>query len=117
MIAKDEEALICDLAETYHILDYKAVPVKTLAILANGLRDDSRIKMKLANVKASLQEMLLASVVDNLSFILKGLSGNKEKPFLFTELLTEKTGSGKGFHSPEAFEEARKKILLEGEVR
>lgn len=43
MILTDEDALICDLAETYHVLDYRALPLKTAAALASGLRADARI--------------------------------------------------------------------------
>ena len=45
MVASDEDALICDFAETYHILDYKALPLKLRATLASGLRDSSRSKL------------------------------------------------------------------------
>lgn len=43
MIATDEDALICDLAETYHVFDYRGLPLKTAAALASGLRNDARI--------------------------------------------------------------------------
>ena len=59
MISLDESALICDFAETYHILDYRALPLKLAAVLACGLRDDSRIKMKLAGMKLNPETMLL----------------------------------------------------------
>jgi hypothetical protein len=117
MIAKDEEALICDLAETYHVLDYKALPVKLVAILANGLGNKSRIKKKLANIKVSIEEMMMASIADNLSIIQKSLSGHKEKLFLFTEYFGESLPENqKGFNSVQEFEETRKK-LMKGVVR
>ncbi|MBO7722484.1 MAG: hypothetical protein J6S27_01735 [Thermoguttaceae bacterium] len=31
MVREDETALICDLAETYHILDWRALPLRTAA--------------------------------------------------------------------------------------
>lgn len=43
MILTDEDALICDLAETYHVLDYRSLPLLTAATLASGLRSDARI--------------------------------------------------------------------------
>ena len=43
MIAIDEDALICDLAETYQIYDYRRLPVQTVAVFSLGLRDNSRI--------------------------------------------------------------------------
>ena len=69
MIATDQDALICDLAETYGIYDMQALPVSTLAVLASGLRDDSRIKMKMSGVKTDQETLLLAMAVDNLRFL------------------------------------------------
>ena len=47
----DEEALICDFAETYHIYDYKSLPLRTVGIFACGLRPDSRIGMRISDSK------------------------------------------------------------------
>lgn len=80
MIAMDEDAFICDMAETYGIFDYRALPVSTLATLASGLRDDSRIKMCLSGCKLPRSEMLLAAAVDRLSLIVWFLSKNSERP-------------------------------------
>ncbi len=70
MISADENALICDLAETYGIFDYRALPVALLATLCVGLRDNSRIKMRLAGAKATRSEVMLAAIVDRLSLLL-----------------------------------------------
>lgn len=69
MISLDRDALICDLAETYGLYDLRALPVSTLATLAVGLREDSRIKMCISGVKVSRMEMLLAAAVDRLSLL------------------------------------------------
>lgn len=69
MIATDKEALICDLAETYGIFDYKSIPCKTVAILASGLRENSRIRMRLEDSKVTTEELLLSSISDNLSML------------------------------------------------
>lgn len=68
LIATDEEALICDLAETYHIFNYRKLPPKLVAILAKGLRDDSRIKLKLSGNKMSFNTLLSAMLVDEVRF-------------------------------------------------
>ena len=68
MIVLDEDALICDFAETYHILNYKELPPATVGVLACGLRDNSRIKMKMADMKISLEDMLLAMIADKLEY-------------------------------------------------
>lgn len=69
MFAVDRDALICDLAETYGIFDYRALPATLLATLAVGLREDSRIKIRLSGSKVSRSEMLLAAAVDRLSLL------------------------------------------------
>lgn len=68
MIFLDEEALICDFAETYHILNYKELPPTLAGVLACGLRDDSRIKLKMTDMKITLEDMLLAMIADKLEF-------------------------------------------------
>ena len=65
MINTDEEALICDLAETYKIFDYRSLPCKMVATFSCGLGDDSRIKMRIANTKITTEEALLSALVDN----------------------------------------------------
>ena len=59
MLNTDEEALVCDFAETYRIYNYKEIPCKMAAIYAKGLKENARIKMKLAGVKVTLEDMLL----------------------------------------------------------
>lgn len=68
-MAEDRDALVCDLAETYGIFDYRALPAFRLATLAAGLREDSRIKMRLSGGKVPRSEMLLAAAVDRLSLL------------------------------------------------
>lgn len=70
MIALDESSLICDLAETYHVFNYRKYPVDFIATLANGLRDDSRIKMKARGVEHTLETVILAGMYDNIAKLL-----------------------------------------------
>ena len=65
MMALDEDALICDFAETYHIYNMYQLPVEYVATLAIGLRDDSRIKMKAYGLEVDIKSLLLAHIVDN----------------------------------------------------
>lgn len=116
MLDLDEEALICDLAETYHIYDYKSLPVSMVAIFSCGLRDNSRIKMKLARQKVDTETSLLALAVDRLGYLVwsktKDAEKGRNKPQSVYELLT--TGPKKEddehmtFDSIEAFEMALK---------
>ena len=59
MIQTDEDALICDLAETYGIFDYRQLPADQVAVFAFGLRDDSRIKLAMTNSKFLLKPFCL----------------------------------------------------------
>ena len=74
MMAEDHDAFVCDLAETYGIFNYRALPADLLATLAVGLREDSRIKMRLSGGKVTRNEMLLAAAVDRLSLLVWFLS-------------------------------------------
>lgn len=65
MIALDEDALICDLAETYHIYDMCSFEPSYIAILAVGLPDGSRIKKRLSGTEVDLTTIILAKIADN----------------------------------------------------
>ena len=67
MLATDRDALTCDLAETYHVLDMTALPVPLLATLAAGLRGDSRIRLAMAGETAATGELLQAAMLDRLT--------------------------------------------------
>lgn len=68
MLNADEDAVFCDLAETYHLFDWSAVSIPTLARLASGLRDDSRIMLKLSGQRVPIERLLLAMVADNTAY-------------------------------------------------
>lgn len=119
MISFDEDSLICDLAETYHIYDYEQLPVTKVAVLACGLRDDSRIKMKMSGQSVSLETLISAGIQDRLSLLIwfktKDGQKGKNKPKMLLEALTQKPREKKElvFNSGEEFERARK-AMLEG---
>lgn len=118
MLAKDRNALICDMAETYGIFDLRAVPTATLAILAVGLRDDARIKKKLADEKVDQGILLMAAAVDRLSLLVwmqteDGRKG-RNRPTSILEAINGKDKSDRemvAYNSPEEFEAARARIL------
>lgn len=68
-MSADRDALLCDFAETYGIYDFGGLPVSTLATLAVGLRENSRIKMHMSGTVISRTDMLLAAAVDRLSLL------------------------------------------------
>lgn len=121
MIALDEDALICDLAEAYHIYDYKSMPIKLIATLSSGLGINSRIKQKIRGERASLEVMLLMSIVDHLKILIwqnseDGRKGRNFPKSLLQQLLEpEKTERVSAFENGEEFEKKRQKIIEEVE--
>lgn len=106
MLSIDRDALLCDLAETYHIFDLRALPVVTLAALSFGLRDDSRIKMKIAGIEYVPNYMLLASIADNLKMLRYNLLAEEGDPFppLYTDIIFGKDKQHTGPYTAEDFE-------------
>lgn len=94
MIALDEDALICDFAETYNIYDYRRLPVEYAATLAHGLRENSRIRMLQSGLTVELNTLLLAHCVDNTAINVyaktKDATKGKNRPKSVVELLTKK---------------------------
>ena|SRR5690625_1864819 len=92
MIHVDEDAFICDLAETYQIYDYRQLPTKMVAVFAYGLKSDSRIRMKLSNQTVPIDTLFLASIADSLKTLVwfqteDGQKG-KNRPESLISLLT-----------------------------
>lgn len=94
MIGTGKDELVCDLAETYKIYEMENFDPEYIAILASGLREDSRIKMKLQNAKTDLKTMLLARIADNTTLNLyaktKDAQKGRNRPKLILENLVEK---------------------------
>ena len=118
MIALDRDAFICDMAETYHIYDYRQVPGKLLGTLAAGLGADSRIMKKATGRIGSLEEILLAKIVDYISLIIwsRTTDGkhNVNKPGSIVDTLLMKDDVEKeerSFRTGEEFTKERERIL------
>ena len=122
MIKLDEDALICDLAETYHIYDYRQLPATKVAVFSLGLRDNSRIKKKLSNQPIDFDRLLLAGISDKLSYLLwsktKDGAKGRNKPKSILEMLTEpkKQSNQLAFDSGEEFKQMRARILAGGDT-
>ena len=121
MLTTDEDALVCDLAESYHVFDYRRMSVQLVAVLAAGLSDDSRVKRKIAGMPVSLNTLLLARAVDHLAFLAwaktKDAESGRNRPKSVVSLLMgqePESGDYEVFDSAEAFEAARKQILEKG---
>lgn len=99
MIALDEDALMCDLAETYHIYNMEQLPVLYVATLAMGLRNNARIMLKVSGLKVEPQMLLLAHIIDNtaITYYLqtKNAKTGKNKPKSMVKALTADLDSSK----------------------
>ena len=62
--------MICDLAQTYHIFDWRELPPSMVATLVIGLPRNSRVKRKLSGIDLDLNEMLIAMAVDSLNILI-----------------------------------------------
>lgn len=118
MINLDEDALICDFAETYQIYDYRSLPVKLAATLAAGLRDDSRILMHASGVSVSPNTVLLAHIADRVEAFRYGWTRDAadgvNQPVSIVSMLLDGKGKGSsgaiGYNTPEEFEAALARI-------
>jgi hypothetical protein len=116
MIATDRDALTCDLAETYGIFDMRALPASTLAVLASGLRENSRIKMKLSGMKVDRETLLLGMAVDNLRFLAwtktKAAQSGREHPKSVVQALldVEKKPKAQSYGSGDEFSAAWERL-------
>lgn len=123
MIETDEAALVCDFAETYHIFDYKALPAATAALLASGLRESSRIKLKMAGLRYTSDTLLLAAILDRLTMIqwfqTQDGQRNRNRPESVFDRLTGTAPSKdiKAFSSGDAFRAEFERITKGGDNR
>lgn len=114
---KAEDELLCDLAEVYHIYDFRELPLMTVASFLYGLKDSSRTKMKLSGSKIDLQTMLQAMMADCLNFLVwaktEAAQKNKNRPKSILNLLLgqEEDQKVEGFRSGEEFDEMRRKLM------
>lgn len=114
MIDFDEDALICDLAETYNIYDYRSLPLLLVATLSAGLRENSRIKFAMAGSPVSQDTLILASIADRIEAFRYMMSSNKTStPAFIVDALLKKEKKTNGvtrFKSGEELEAALAKI-------
>lgn len=119
MLKLDKDALICDLAETYGIYDWRSLPVRTVATLSAGLRDDSRIMMKLSGQTVSARDQLLAGIFDHVALIMwsktKDAEHNRNRPKSILMAMLHPEGKGNNdlmkYASGEDFMKDRERIL------
>ena len=113
------------MAQYYHILDYKGLPVSTQAALVSGLPYYARVKAKIRGDSGfSTEETLLAVIADKLAMLvwLNSEDGrnNTNRPRSILAALSggDRENEVLSFDTPEEFEAQRERILSgEGEER
>lgn len=118
MLALDRDALLCDLAETYGVFSLGSLPPKTTATLALGLRENARIRLKLAGMRFNMQSLLLAGIYDRLGTLVwfqsKDGQKNRNRPAGVLPALLNDAGDDQkivAFATPADFKAARAAIL------
>lgn len=118
MTAADEDALVCDFAETYHVYNYRGLPLRYAAVLACGLRDNSRIKMKMTKAQVSTDTMLSAVIADAVNLLVwmqtKDGRKNRNRPKSLVDIMTNpqrEKSRVMTFETPEAYERYRRALI------
>ena len=116
MVALDEDAFICDLAETYGVYEYRALPLQTVATLGLGLSYDSRIRQRQSGIIVPFSTFLMAQAVDCLATLcwLNSEDGAKgrNRPERITDKLKREEELNEGqFADADAFEAVRMRLL------
>lgn len=119
MINLDESALICDLAETYHILNYKELSPLEAALFSAGLRENSRIKMKLNGLPCQYETLLMASIYDQLAIqtwmkTKDALAGTNKPDSIVKKLLGDNVQNNiSAYSTADEYERERKRLIGE----
>lgn len=117
MLNVDEDALVCDLAETYNIYNYKGLSLLMAATFSCGLRDSARIKMKISDAKVSTETLILASILDQTNFIAWSKTEDatrgygRPKRVVDALLGTETRRDNESFIDADEFERVRRELL------
>lgn len=79
VLAQYEGELICDLAQYYHILNYRDLSPVLVATFLIGLPNDSRVKMALSGQKISMETAIMARIADDIAFLAWAQSQDGQK--------------------------------------
>lgn len=94
MRALDNDALICDFAQYYHIYDFTALDLKYAAVLACGLPKESRIMTVMSGKKFQADTLIQLAILDTVRALEHAFIQAHSKDELpeFRSLLTELFG-------------------------
>ena len=110
--------MICDLAETYHILDYRQLEPVLVATLMAGLPDTARLKLKYGSSRINFDRLLLAAVLDGVHILSwmqskDGMHGRHRPESVVKSLISggQKKEEIQTFRSGADFERERARLL------
>ena len=108
---------MCDFAQYYHVMNWRALPVRLAATLAAGLPPESRSLMLLHGQSLTAVQIMQAATLDGVNALcwrFDRLMGSKEKPpdsvlhALLGSPAQEDSGAVQSFATPAEFEAALK---------
>lgn len=120
IIKENEDDLVCDLMQYYHISNWRSYSPFFISTLTFGLPDESRIMKALSGMKYSIDRMLIAVIADKLSLLwwAKTVDGqkNQNRPKSFVDILIgnvkkEESKDIITFNTPEEFEAYRAELV------
>ena len=109
MTVADEDALVCDFAQYYGVLDWRSLPLPLAATLAQGLPAEARSK---SGGGVAMDTLLMAVIADRLGHIAwmfsqDGSKGVNHPPSILAAITNkQESGNGAGFETGEDFEAA-----------
>lgn len=116
--------MTADFAETYHITNWRSLPLSTVSSLAAQLREDSRVMMALSGRRADRKTALLAIIADRLGTLIwhntkDGRKGRNPPESIYRKIMEPpEEPEHRTFRNGEEFMRMRTKILGQtGEVR
>ena len=107
--------MVCDLAETYRIYDYRRVPGRTLGTLVAGLGANSRVYQKLTGQIVPTDTLLLAMLVDDVRAMVYEAGKNGAPERIAPKLMegAQPVRNERTFKTGTDFDKARAPILGE----
>lgn len=122
VLADGEGDLLCDMAETYRILDWRSLGARKAAALAAGLPLGSRVMTRLSGGAVPLPLQLQARIADDLALLVwmqsKDAQAGRNRPVSILQALTapvqEKKNDLQAYDTPEAFWAARSEFVKGG---
>ena len=118
LLSRCRDELECDLAESYGFLgEIKELSPRKAAVLANGLRPDSRTARKLENKLFGLSEgevIAINRLAENAYYAARGAGFKAKRPKPLDLTIRSEKKEIRGFDTPNDFEKELERIRRSG---